>query len=46
MCKGRNFAERVVRIFVAALLAVWDMEPARGQVGGSGEGHRQLGVFA
>ncbi len=31
MCKGRNFAEREVLVFVAAVLTCWDMEPVGGQ---------------
>lgn len=30
MCKGRNFAEREVLTFVAAVLTSWDVEPADG----------------
>ena len=31
MCKGRNFAEREVLAFCAAILTVWDVEPVGGK---------------
>ena len=45
MCKGRSFAFKECMVFAAAIIAVWDIEPA-----GGGEwkipGHRTAtGVF-